>query len=59
MIDVVSSDKVIGVIKDELELNDLVPIKPIKITRILNFLSIQLLVLNEALAYMLYCPLKY
>tara|TARA_Y100000991_G_scaffold58659_1_gene42962 strand:- start:484 stop:609 length:126 start_codon:yes stop_codon:yes gene_type:complete len=40
LIDVVSSDKVIGVIKDEVELNDLVPIKPIKITRILNFLSI-------------------
>tara|TARA_Y100000589_G_scaffold247061_1_gene235016 strand:- start:7631 stop:7756 length:126 start_codon:yes stop_codon:yes gene_type:complete len=40
LIDVVSSDKVIGVIKDEVELNDLVPIKPIKITRLLNFLSI-------------------
>ena len=55
LIDVVSIDKVIGVIKDELELNDLVQLKMIKITIKLNFLSILLLVVNVGQAYMLHC----
>tara|TARA_A100001035_G_C27437723_1_gene344480 strand:- start:3 stop:173 length:171 start_codon:yes stop_codon:yes gene_type:complete len=52
--DVVSIDKVIGVIKDELELNDLLQIKMKKNIIKLNLLSILLLVLNVVQVYMLY-----
>ena len=59
LIDVVSTDKVIGVIKYLLELNDLVQIKMIKNTTKLNFFSMVFLVVNVVPAYMLYCSLKY
>ena len=54
LIDVVSIDKVIGVIKDELELNDLLQIKMKKNIIKLNLLIILLLVLNVVQVYMLY-----
>ena len=57
--DVVSIDKVIGVIKDELELNDLLQIKMKKNIIKLNLLSILLSVVNVVQAYMLYSSWKY
>ena len=59
LIDVVSTDKVIGVIKYLLELNDLVQIKMIKNIIKLNFFSMVFLVENVGPEYILYCSLKY